>query len=67
MPLMGNKGVTLGFSTLKTSLIEKLPPIEPFHEILSKSEETLSFCRELRRVTSKSISQSLKSLEILNF
>ena len=67
MPLTGNKGFALGFSTLQASLREKLQPTGPIHEILSKSEETLSFCKELRMVTAKSTSQSLKSLVRLSF
>ena len=56
MPLMGNKGVALGFNTLLASLTEKLQSAGPFQEILFESEETLSFCRELRRAKTKSTS-----------
>ena len=67
MPFMGNREVPLELSTLTTSLTEKEHPIGPFQEILAGSEETFSFCRELRRATTRITSQSLKSLYRLSF
>ena len=67
MPLTRNKGFALEFSTLQASLTERLQPTVPIHKILFESEETLSFCKELTMVTTKSTSQSLKSLVRLSF